>query len=124
MLCATSTDILTFPWVVPLVLVNFMALLHKLYSTWRTLTESPLRLLGISGAIDKSSSRWRFLATDDNTLATSSSVSATENGTGSILSFPASILEKSKISSKILNNENADSRIIVLKRCWAPSSSV
>ena len=78
--------------------VNFMALPARLVIIWRILPGSPFNFDGTSGSILQISSRPASAARIASSSAVSSTVVLKSKSIISMLSFPASILEKSRMS--------------------------
>ncbi len=83
----------------PPVSVNLMALPARLSSTWRSRVASPMTRSGSRSSTSEAISRPLAWARGASSSTTSSTSAASENGCGSSSSLPASILEKSRISS-------------------------
>src|SRR3546814_8241559 len=91
---------------------NLMALPNRLYNTWRSRTSSANTCSGISGETNKRRSTPLLAATGSSEVQSPSARSRIESGASSNSSRPASILEKSRISSIRLNSTPADSRTV------------
>ena len=78
--------------------VNFMALLIRLIITWRSLPGSPINFVSISGWIRHANSNPFSNARGARISTVLSMVCRTSKLMDSISNFPASILEKSRIS--------------------------
>ncbi len=90
--------------------VNFTALLHRLTSTCSSRIESPTSTGGTSGAVLSSSSRPLRCAFRPISAVTRSNTSSSEKSRASRLSLPASIFEKSRMSSMITSSDSAAAR--------------
>ena len=88
--------------------VNFTALFPRLTNICPTLNGSPCKAIGISAGISNKSSIFFSSVLIPIRLARLSNTSSSLNSISSISSFPASILEKSRISLIMPNNDSAE----------------
>ncbi|OFA05196.1 hypothetical protein JAB9_08720 [Janthinobacterium sp. HH107] len=104
--------------------VNLVALLSRLVRIWRRRTGSPRTCCGTSEAMRQVNSmtlRWMPLA---NSATTSSITWRRSKGMCSSTSLPASILEKSRMSSMMLSRLSPERCTVCTKRCCLGLSSV
>ena len=95
----------------PPVSVNLMALPARLSSTWRKRVASPMTRSGSRSSTSEAISRPLACARGPSSSTTSSTRSVSENGCVSSSSLPASILEKSRISS--ISDSSASPEVLV-----------
>ena len=91
-----------------------MALPAKLRMICRSRPGSPITRRGAPGAYRSTSSSPFSSAFADNRLATSSTATHRSYGIGSMVIFPASIFEKSRISLMIVSSASAEARVNVM----------
>src|SRR5205809_245535 len=90
--------------------VNLTALPTRLTSVWRTRTGSPFTCAGTSGSITQVSDSPFALAAGTSRPAASTSVRRRSMSTASMVSFPASILEASRMSLMMASSPIAAAR--------------
>jgi hypothetical protein len=107
-----STRTATRPRPCVLAAENLIALPIRLVSTWRSRVGSDHNCSGICGAMNRLMSTHWLAAIGASALHTLSMTSASTTGVRSSAMRPASIFEKSRMSSMMRSSENADSRIV------------
>ncbi len=113
------TSISTWPFS-----VNFTALPSRLVTIWRKRPASPTTKAGRRGSTRTMSSMFFSATRAETSVATSSTASARRNGAGSRVSWPALILEKSRMSLMMVSNALPDFTMTSVKVFWRGVSSV